>query len=121
MLDDVQRATLGAAIDRVIPADDTPGGVAAGALDYLLAQLTHDLAPQLENYRAFLTALEAAAQESHGASFASLSLEAQDALLRRFEADPAQAPFFRRFVEHAQEGFYISPEAWHMIGWRVKG
>jgi hypothetical protein len=122
MLNEPQTATLRAAVDRLIPPDESPGGVEAGAADYILGQLSRDLAPLRETYLSFLDALDADARDRYaGTAFAALSPESQDAILRRFESDPAHAPFFRRFVEHAQEGFYTSPEAWGMIGWKVKG
>jgi hypothetical protein len=117
MLSETQGATLRAAIDRVIPPGQDPGGVEAGACDYLVGQLSRDLAPLADDYRAFLDAL---AREA-GGRFAGLSAAAQDDLLRRFEASAEFGPFFRRFVEHAQEGFFVSPVAWRMIGWEVKG
>ena len=117
MLNVEQTATLLAAIDRIVPPDQDPGGAEAGAYDYLISQLSRDLAPLADDYRAFLDAL---AREA-GGSFAELTAEAQDDLLRRFEASAEQGPFFRRFVEHAQEGFYTSPVAWKMIGWEVRG
>jgi hypothetical protein len=117
MLTEQQAATLRAAIDRVVPPDEDPGGVEAGAYDYLVGQLSRDLAPLTEDYRTFLDAL---AKEA-GGSFADLSAAAQDDLLRRFEASAEYGPFFRRFVEHTQEGFYISPVAWKIVGWEVKG
>jgi hypothetical protein len=117
MLDQQQAATLRAAIDRVVPLDQDPGGVEAGAYDNLVGQLSFGLAPLADDYRAFLDGL---AREA-GGSFADLSTEAQDALLRRFEASDEYGPFFRRFVEQVQDGFYTSPVAWKMIGWEVKG
>jgi hypothetical protein len=122
MLTETQTATLRAAVDRIIPPDDFPGGAEAGAFDYLIAQFSRDLAPLRENYAAFLDTLDAAARERHNdTAFAALPPEAQDSLLRSFESHGEHMSFFRRFVEHAQEGFYTSPYAWEMIGWKVKG
>jgi hypothetical protein len=122
MLNDTQIATLRAAVDRLIPPDDFPGGIEAGAADYILLQLSRDLAPLLHDYAAFLDAMDALARaQGVEGGFTALPTERQDELLKTVEADPTHAPFFRRFVEHAQEGFYTSPEAWGMIGWKVKG
>jgi hypothetical protein len=122
MLTSEQTETLRAAVDRIIPPDDFPGGAEAGALTYLLQQLNRDLAPYRDEYTAFLDELDAAAKREHsGAAFAQLPPDAQDILLRTFEASAWKGPFFRRFVEHAQEGFYTSPDSWDMIGWKVKG
>jgi hypothetical protein len=114
--------TLRAAVDRIVPPDaQTPGAVDAGAMEYLLGQLNRDLASERAHYEAFLNHLETAAVAAHGEHFASLSPEAQTELLRQAESDETQRHFFRRFVEHVQEGFYISPIAWGMIGWKVRG
>jgi len=117
MLNVEQTATLRAAIDRMVPPDQDPGGAEAGAYDYLVGQISRDLAPLADDYRAFLDALTREA----GGNFSGLTAEAQDDLLRRFEASAELGPFFRRLVEHVQEGFYTSPAAGKMIGWEVKG
>jgi hypothetical protein len=134
MLTERQHTTLHALIDRIIPADDFPGGWEAGVGEYLARQLARDLRPQVARYRAGLDALEAEALTVAGASFAALGPDAQDLLLRRIEAgavstewptDPAA--FFRMAVEHASEGFYGDPGnggnrdgvAWRMIGFEV--
>jgi hypothetical protein len=122
MLNETQTATLRAAVDRLIPPDDFPGGIEAGAADYILQQLSRDFAPIQKEYADFLDALDTLARaQSSAPAFATLPPERQDELLKAVEADPTHASFFRRFVEHAQEGFYISPDAWGMIGWKVKG
>ena len=119
-MNETQTMTLRAAVDRIIPPDDlNPGGAEAGAYDYLLRQLAPggDLVTRNAEYETGLDALDALARRTHAAPFATLSPDAQDTVLIAFEQ---QAPaFFRAFVEHAQEGFYTSPVAWEMIGWRV--
>jgi hypothetical protein len=136
MLTEQQLTTLHALVDRIIPADDFPGGWQAGVGDYLARQFERDLHPLLDRYRAGLLALNAEAQAGAGAPFAELDAEHQDALLRRIEAgavttawpiDPAA--FFQMAVEHAMEGFYADPGnggnrdgiSWRMIGFEVRG
>jgi hypothetical protein len=136
MLTPEQTAILRAAIGRIIPPDDFPGGWEAGAGDYLLRQLQRDLQPLAELYSAGLDSLDAEARSMAGANFAALGQEAQDALLGAIErgdvttvwpVDPAM--FFRYLVEHAMEGFYSDPGnggnsgavSWRMIGFEVKG
>jgi hypothetical protein len=131
-----QAATLRALVDRLIPADDFPGGWEAGVGDYLARQLAGDLSPLLGLYRAGLDALDVEAQATAGAQFVVLGAEAQDALLGQVEAgavttswpiDPAA--FFRHAAEHAAEGYYGDPgnggnrgaAAWRMIGFEVRG
>jgi hypothetical protein len=136
MLTETQRATLRALIDRLIPADDFPGGWDAGVGDYLERQFAGDLSDVLDLYRSGLDALEVEARATAGISFSELAPAAQDELLRRVElgematdwpVDPAA--FFRAAAEHAAEGFYGDPGnggnrdevSWRMIGFEVTG
>jgi gluconate 2-dehydrogenase gamma chain len=138
MLSPPQLATLRAAVDRVIPADDHPGGWEAGVGDYLLGQFDRDLAPLVPAYRHGLDALDAEAEAVWGAPFAGLNPAWQDALLARVEAGKTSPSvawpvepvlFFRRLVEHCMEGFYSDQGnggnkdgvAWDMIGFEVRG
>jgi hypothetical protein len=136
MLTEPQRTTLRALIDRLIPADDFPGGWDAGVGDYLDRQFAGDLSDVADLYRSGLDALDVEARTAAGVSFAALAPDAQDELLRRVEAgevaadwsvDPAE--FFRAATEHAAEGFYGDPGnggnrdgvSWRMIGFEVSG
>jgi hypothetical protein len=131
-----QAATLRALVDRLIPADDFPGGWEAGVGDYLARQLSGDLQPLLDQYRAGLDALDAEALATAGGRFAALDARAQDMLLGQVEAGavvtswPVEpAAFFRHAAEHAAEGFYGNPGnggnrgavSWRMIGFEVRG
>jgi len=133
LLSEPQAGTLRAAVDRIIPADDVPGGWEAGVGDYFAHLLTRE--PQfLFPARQGLDALDAEARATEGDAFASLAPDIQDAVLARVEAGdvraewPQPAPdFFRRLVSQAMEGFYADPGnggnrdgvAWRMIGFRV--
>ncbi|MDE0608661.1 MAG: gluconate 2-dehydrogenase subunit 3 family protein [Anaerolineaceae bacterium] len=136
MFNALQLQTLHAAIDRIIPEDDFPGGVEAGVADYLLRQLGRDLAHLAQDYPRFCDALEAEAQAAHGQAFAALEDGQQDDMLTRVEQGEVQADwpldpaaFFAEFIEHCAEGFYSDPGnggnrdgvAWRMIGYEVKG
>ena len=136
MFNDLQLRTLHAAIDRVIPPDDFPGGVEAGVADYLHGQLGRDLAHLAVDYPRFCDALEGEAQALHGQAFAALAAEAQDILLARVERAEVEtawpldpSAFFAAFIEHCAEGFYSDPGnggnrdgvAWRMIGYEVNG
>ncbi len=127
-----QTATMRAALDRIIPPDDFPGGWDAGVGEYLRRQLSGDLAPLVADYRAGLDALDAAARTSSGRDFVALTAEEQDALLAAIEAGahgPALATFFATLVTNAIEGYYSDPgnggnrdgRAWQMIGFEVRG
>ena len=136
MLTEPQRAALRALVDRLIPADDYPGGWDAGVGDYLEKQFAGDLGHLVGTYRAGLEALDAEALAVAGVHFAEMAPAAQDDLLRRVEAgdvsadwsvDPAE--FFRIAAEHAAEGYYGDPGnggnrdavSWRMIGFEVTG
>jgi hypothetical protein len=112
-------ATLAAAVDRIIPPDNAgPGGAAGGSLLYIVRHLEDggNLAAFRAEYHAFLDALD-------GAGFSALDTAAQDALLSRIERSATLPPerFYRRFAEHAQEGYYTNPENWPGIGFTVTG
>ena len=136
MLTESQRATLRALVDRLIPADEFPGGWDAGVGDYLDRQFAGDLSESVDLYRSGLDALEVEARATAGVGFVALAPAAQDDLLRQVEAgdvatdwpvDPAD--FFRAAAEHAAEGFYGDPGnggnrdavSWRMIGFEVTG
>ena len=133
LLTGAQVETLRAAVDRILPADDAPGGWEVGVGDYFASLLTRE--PQfLVPTRAGLDALDAEAQATEGRSFAALMPDVQDRLLTRIEAGDVRAnwpipaaDFFRRLVSQAMEGYYADPgnggnkgeAAWKMIGFRV--
>ena len=136
MLTESQQATLRALVDRLIPADDYPGGWDAGVGDYLDRQFDGDLLPLVGMYRAGLDALDAEAWALAGAGFAEMPAAAQDDLLRSVErgevatdwvVDPAE--FIFTAAEHAAEGYYGDPgnggnrdaASWRMIGFEVTG
>ena len=104
-----QRATIAAAMARMIPTDDTPGAAEAGTVDFVdqylsgtghihadpaggfetltgrrLKAWTQRIALLQERYTAGVQALDAAARE-RGADFADLGPEDQDAVLRQVE------------------------------------
>lgn len=127
-----QMTTLRAAIDRIIPPDDYPGGWDAGVGDYLLRQFARDLASLLPIYQACLDGFDTAAWADQGLDFAALDPTAQDTLLTRIEAGAHGddlATFFRLLVAHTMEGYYGDPGnggnrdqiAWRMIGFEVRG
>jgi hypothetical protein len=131
-----ESTTLRAAIDRIIPADDYPGGWEAGVGDYLARQFQGDLAPYVPTYRALLDALDQEARAAENRGFAELPASLQDALLERvaagnvvaaWQVDPVTS--FAMLVEHTAEGYYSDPAnggnrdgiAWRMIGFEVCG
>ncbi len=136
MLTEPQRAALRALVDRLIPADDFPGGWDAGVGDYLDRQFAGDLSDVVDLFRGGLDALDVEARTAAGVNFAALAPDAQDELLRRVEAGEVatdwpvdSADFVRAAAEHAAEGYYGDPGnggnrdgvSWRMIGFEVTG
>jgi hypothetical protein len=116
-LSEEQRETLRAAVDRIIPADDYPSAWQAGVGDYLARQFEGDLLPLLGDYCAGLTALEAESINRFQRSFASISDQQRDTLLKHVEAgqvyttwEVTPGVFFNLLVRTTAEGFYSNPE-----------
>ena len=110
MLTVSQRETLAAFADRVIPADDAPGGSAAGAVAFVEELLTRELAPRASQYTAFLDQLA----QAH---FPSLSIEQQEALLKTHEA----TPLFRLAAETIHEAYWTSDSGKALVGFTERG
>lgn len=147
--------TMDAVVARLIPADDLgPGAKEAGVTSFLDDQLagawgngdhfyrqgpfepgTPEQGYQLsftpaEMYRHGLASLSQTAQQQHGAPFAALSADQQDALLRAMQAGeldfsplPA-AVFFAALLDGTMEGFFSDPLYGgnaDMVGWKLVG
>ncbi len=117
-----QAAQVEAIAARIIPTDDTPGAREAGVIHFIdqsLAGFAKDQAPM---FAAGLTTLGEAVAKKHGsaATFASLTAEQQDAMLREIE----KTDFFggMRFATIA--GFLALPKYGgnkDYIGWKFIG
>ena len=146
-----------AIVDRLIPADDLSiGGKDAGCAVYIDRQLAGDFGDSARlymkgpfkpgtptqgyqkdetpamRYRAGLTALDAwVKQNKDGKSFAELSPEDQDALLKDMEAGKVELPngvdakaFFTLVLGNTMEGFFADPIYGgnrDMVSWRMLG
>jgi hypothetical protein len=134
MLTTRQMDVLRAAVDRIIPPDDFPGGWEGGVGSYLRGQFERDLKAILPTYAAGLDSLEAEATSVYNLTFDQLSTEQQDEMLTDVEAgkvttiwlvDPIL--FFTMLTNHCAEGYYSDPGnggnhgeiAWKMIGFEV--
>lgn len=130
-LNPILLATLQAAANRIIPADDYPNAWEAGVGRYLERQFAHDLQNSLIVYEAGLSALDAEAALKFGATFSALTEAQQDELLRLVELGEVQTEwdvpphrFFNLLVQHVAEGYYCDPtnggniglRSWQMIG-----
>ncbi len=151
--DDGQRATIAAAMARIIPTDDAPGAREADTIAFLdgyLAGLGRIYAKpdgsgfetltgkraeawklRLDRIRSVYVAgvadLDDRSRAAHGAGFADLEADQQDAILRqidpdaRAEGDAGEAPplqqtkaefdldFFPLLCLHTRQGFYSDP------------
>ncbi|HEY9154356.1 MAG TPA: gluconate 2-dehydrogenase subunit 3 family protein [Opitutaceae bacterium] len=134
-----ERRTLSAVLDRLIPADDVPGAVASGGLEYVEYIFRKELAPELALFREALRALDdAAVGRGHAGGFAALPPREQDDWLTSMERGrlnavaPLLTPtFFERLLNLAAEGFYADPDqggnhgavSWKMMGYdpRIPG
>ena len=111
---------IGALTDRIIPADDAPGALAAGVIFYIDQQLAGPLKPYADEYRNGIPKFQAACIAGTGKSFLQLEAAAQDSFLATQQRDA----FFNMVVDHTMQGFYGSPEhggnkgeaSWKMLG-----
>ena len=106
-----QKALGSALSERVIPATDTPGAVAAGVpayIEQLLGEwgLPGDVAPVVAGF----DAIEARSASDYGVPAAAASAEQQDALLTLAmnKALPGAEPFFEIFRQLVITGYYTS-------------
>ena len=121
-----ERATLTAAIDRILPATTTPGGVEAGVPDFVEFVLVEGFEEDgRQRFRDGLAQLDASALEQYGAGFATVAPEMRDSLLaaveqRELSAAPPSGgldffgglqddkPFFATLKELSVVGFFTS-------------
>jgi len=110
-----ERATLRAAIDRIVPADDFPSASEAEVDEFIRRLLLAD-AKRLTLYREGLSRLM-------NVGFLQAEPERQSALLAEAEG----TPFVQSLIQHAIEGYYSDPGnggnregvAWSMVGFQV--
>jgi len=150
-----EAAVVGAIFDRLIPADELSiGAVEAGCVQFTDGQLagdfgkaaamfrlgpwkqgtpeqgTQDRATPAERYRSGIAALESHCKTTFQKSFADLSAEDQDKLLKAMEAGELQLKgvdtqgLFNLLLQNVREGFLADPiyggnkgmAGWKMIG-----
>ena len=115
-----ERAVLRAVVERILPRDEDPGALDAGAEAYLDRQLDGDLRASRDLIRAGLASLDTTARGRSGAGFAALPAREQDALLREIET----SEFFLLLVRTTAEGFYSDPAQGgnrDAVSWRMTG
>ena len=123
IFDTHQRATIEAAMGRIIPADRDAGALEAGVIDYIENTLSGHDAEHASLYVAGVRELDGLARDKFGAeTFTSLQAQQQDQVLAQLEEK--QSPFFGHLLEHTMQGFYGDPRhggnrnraSWKMIG-----
>jgi gluconate 2-dehydrogenase gamma chain len=110
--------TLEALCGQIVPADQDPGAVQAGVVNFIDRQLVGHLKRHQKAYREGLVGVDQTSQALHGRKFADLPSEKQLAVLTALEK--GQAPgeiwkqrsanaFFDLLVNHTMQGFYGDP------------
>jgi len=123
--------TLEAIVARLIPSDKNgPGAAEARAAHYIDRALAGPLASARRAYAAGLAALNAYAQTSKGAPFATLQAKDQDAVLSEMEKNaatgftPNSSTFFNLLWAHTIQGTFCDPYYGgnaNFVGWDLIG
>ncbi len=110
--------TIAAVCDRLIPSDATgPGAKEANVARYIDRALAGDLRPFRLAYTAAINALDGYALAKHGATFAALPADRQDAVLTDMDLNratpsefvPNGKAVFEMFRTHAVQGMFGDP------------
>jgi gluconate 2-dehydrogenase gamma chain len=125
------RAILAAAVERLIPSDETsPGAREACVARYIERSLSGPLEPCLATYEDGLAALDRDARAEFNRGFLELGAELQDRILARAELGlPSSstsdvAEFFELLRTHVIEGMFGDPRHGGnagLVGWRLIG
>lgn len=124
-----QAALVGTIADRIVPADEYPGGRDAGVVFYVDRILAGRFGRFYRNrYARGLKLIDGLSQKKFGHDFLSLESEQQVSILKALEfGDAARAEargFFGLLRQHTMEAYYGDPEhggnrdqaSWKMIG-----
>jgi hypothetical protein len=113
----MNRDTLPAVVDCLIPPDDFPGAYDAGVCDYIEQIFQTDLAEHAAFFRAGIEAIDVEALATYNASFAVLPRVQQIAILASVERGEVKAAwsispvrFFEMLVNTTAEGYYSDPQ-----------
>jgi len=124
--------TAAALFERMFPADENGAGATEiGVVAYLDGALAGAYVDKVEPYRLGLAALDRAAKQLCGRSFAECEAEQQDMLVGKLERGelpdfrtPPQQRFFGMLREHLQEGLFADPAYGgnrDKLGWKFLG
>jgi gluconate 2-dehydrogenase gamma chain len=117
-LSEDEARTLEALVDRIIPADQDPGALWAGAANFIDRQLVGPYRKLQKTYRLGLTGIHETSVAIFGKRFTALAPEQRDEVLRALEKDQAPGEtwkrtsakeFFDLVVSHTMQGFYGDP------------
>lgn len=118
-----QRAAIVAATARIIPADQDPGALEAGVINYIEETLRTYEAEHASLYFGGISEMDQLAREKFGSeAFVSLPAEQQDQILALLEE--RRSLFFSLLIEHTMQGFYGDPRHGGNrdgVGWKVIG
>lgn len=108
---------LGALVDLIIPATDTPGAKEAG-VPVFIDKLLHDWVGSEDRarFQTGLAAVDEETQQADGVAFLEATPEQQNAIVTRLDREAAQArevgadplPFFATLKEWTLVGYYTS-------------
>jgi gluconate 2-dehydrogenase gamma chain len=101
--------TVEALCGRIIPDDQDPGAIRAGAVYFIDTQLSGFYKPLRNTYREGIAAIDRESLKMEGAQFCELPDDKQTALLQRIERDAQLKPFFDLLVAHTMQGYYGDP------------
>jgi gluconate 2-dehydrogenase gamma chain len=102
----------------IIPADEDPGAVEVGVVNYLDRQLATQLRRHQKTYRIGLAGVEASSRALFGRAFTELDGNSQNLLMKDLEAGKVKDPawgdvssraFFSLFRDQTMQGYYGSP------------
>ncbi|HSN87726.1 MAG TPA: gluconate 2-dehydrogenase subunit 3 family protein [Thermoanaerobaculia bacterium] len=120
-LSDLQRRTLAAAAERILPSDDGPGAAETGVAETVAAALGEErLWGWFPLFSRGLDRLEAMAREAYGIGFAEASPEQRDEVLRRLQEipEPPLRHFFAQLIRLCVEGFVgQNGPGWRYVGY----
>ena len=122
----MQRETLGAAVERILPSDQDPGAKEANVIEFLDRELAHPgTASVAAVIMSGITALDRLSVRHGGQRFASLTPEEQDEILREVQNKSARGRDFVAFLVYLTlEGFLGDPKYGGNkdgVGWKLIG
>ncbi|MQF70162.1 gluconate 2-dehydrogenase subunit 3 family protein [SAR202 cluster bacterium AD-804-J14_MRT_500m] len=113
-LSEVQRKTMTAVLDTILPAGNgLPGAGQLGIGQYLDRVIGES--PEMKNlFSAGLSSITMASEEKLGMGFCELGDEDKTNLLKEIEEN--DSIFFRNLILHAYNGYYTNPHVLKILG-----